>query len=126
MTTTPPPDQHEQPRAYRLKGSPGVRIAFTGAALTRAAHAFDVTLTPSYAKWVAADGLAHCDRLGVTPLGDGIIIHTAPTTADQLPILLGYAGPQGEWTRTGQRWQPPTLTPAPEPDPSPPIMRVDL
>lgn len=124
MTTPAPPDHHEQPQPYRLKGSPGFRIAFTAAALTRAAHAFDVTLTPDYAKWVAADGLAHCDRLGVTPLGDGIIIHTAPDTPDQLPILLGYAGPKGEWTRTGQRWQPPS--PTAEPEPSPPIMRVDL
>jgi hypothetical protein len=65
-----------------------------------------VELSASYAVRVAADGLARCAQLGVTRLGEGVVIHTAPENRRELPIVLGYAGAGGEWLRDGSRHQP--------------------
>lgn len=124
MNTNPTIVGPVEPPHWRPRGSRQFRIEVTAAALVLAARTFDVTLTRDYARWVAADGLARSDRVGMTPVEGGVIIHTAPTNTDELPVLLGCAGRNGQYTRTGQRWQPPT--PTPEPEPSPPIMRVDL
>jgi len=57
-----------------------------------------------YAEQIALDGLALCDQLGVTPLGDGVILHTAPEGPHDLPRLLGYADRSGQWYRDGTKY----------------------
>ncbi len=66
-----------------------------------------IELSVSYAARITADGLARCDQLAVTTLGDGVVIHTAPAGDGELPIVLGYADRDGEWLRDGSRRQPP-------------------
>jgi hypothetical protein len=61
------------------------------------------TLPVDYSLAVAADGLAHCDRLGVSRLGRGVVIHTAPESPHALPVGLGYADANGQWHRDGRR-----------------------
>jgi hypothetical protein len=69
----------------------------------RAAAEAGVELPVSYARRVAADGLAHEANLGVTRLGAGVVIHTAPDTTARLPIVVGYADARGQWHRDGSR-----------------------
>lgn len=76
------------------------------ARLRAAALEAGVELTASYAARVAADGLARCEQLGVTRLGEGVVIHTAPENQYKLPIVLGYADAGGEWLRDGSRHKP--------------------
>ena len=57
-----------------------------------------------YAERIALDGLALCDQLGVTRLGDGVVLHTAPEGARDLPKLLGYADGSGQWYRDGTKY----------------------
>jgi hypothetical protein len=79
------------------------RLIWLAAGLRRAAQEAGVDLPVDYARRVVVDGIRLCDQLGVTPIGRGIAIHTAPTDARQLPILLGYADPAGQWYRDGSR-----------------------
>ena len=64
-----------------------------------------------YAQRVAVDGIRLCDQLGVTPIGRGVAIHTAPTDHRQVPTLLAYADAAGQWYRDGSQHAPPTPTP---------------
>ena len=57
-----------------------------------------------YAEQIALDGLALCDQLGVTRLGDGVVLHTAPEGAQDLPKLLGYADGSGQWYWDGTKY----------------------
>lgn len=57
-----------------------------------------------YAERVALDGLVLCDQLGVTRLGDGVVLHTAPEGAQDLPRLLGYADGSGQWYGDGTKY----------------------
>jgi hypothetical protein len=52
---------------------------------------------------VCADGLGLSDRLGTTRLGQGVLLHTAPEGATELPRLLGYADRSGQWYGDGTR-----------------------
>ncbi len=56
-----------------------------------------VELPKGYAERVSEDGLRLCDQLGVTKLGIGVVLHTAPETPKELPSLLGYAESTGQW-----------------------------
>jgi hypothetical protein len=57
-----------------------------------------------YAEQIALDGLTLCDQLGVTPLGNGVILHTAPEGTRDLPKLLGYADGSGQWYRDSTKY----------------------
>jgi hypothetical protein len=85
-------------------------LAWLAAGLRRAAAGLDVNLPVSYSETVAADGVRFCEQLGVTRIGDGVAIHTAPEPPDQLPVLLGYADPTGQWYRDGRRHHPISTT----------------
>jgi hypothetical protein len=95
------------------------RLAWLAAGLRRAAHDAGVVLPVDYAQRVAVDGIGRCDQLGVTPIGHGVAIHTAPQDDRQLPILLGYADAAGQWYRDGSRHAPQAAT-------SPAAAGVDL
>ena len=64
----------------------------------------------SYSRQVALDGLALESQLGVTRLGDGVVIHTSPQTPDQLPVVLGYADRKHQGYRNGRRHVEPGTT----------------
>jgi hypothetical protein len=86
------------------------RLIWLAAGLRRAAQDAGVDLPVDYAQRVTVDGIRVCDQLGVTPVGRGVAIHTAPTDDRKLPILLGYADAAGQWYRDGSRHAPPTPT----------------
>jgi hypothetical protein len=77
-------------------------VAWVAAGLRRAASGLGVALPASYSETVARDSLQRCPQLAVSALGRGAVIHTAPETADQLPIVLGYADANGQWYRDGR------------------------
>lgn len=79
------------------------QIEWVAAGLRRAAASQGVELPVSYARRVAADGLAHEADLGVTRLGAGVVLQTSPQATDRLPVVLGYADAQGQWHRDGRR-----------------------
>ncbi|MGH9068920.1 MAG: hypothetical protein ACRD0J_15725, partial [Acidimicrobiales bacterium] len=79
------------------------QIAWTAAGLRRAAAEVGVTLPVAYSQAVAADGLRREPNLGVTSLGDGVVLHTSPADNRHLPIVLGYADARGQWYRDGHR-----------------------
>lgn len=79
------------------------QIEWTAQSLRSAATGYGVELTVAYARRVAADGLEREAQLGVTRLGAGVVIHTAPQAKDRLPIVIGYADARGEWHRDGRR-----------------------
>ena len=99
-TTTPADVQLQGPAP---SGSRRHQLGRLAAGIRCAARRSGVALTPSYAERIAIDGLALCGQLGVTGLGEGVVIHTAPESSDQLPIFLGYADSNGEWLRDGSR-----------------------
>jgi len=77
-------------------------VDWTALGLRRAAADAGVTLPLSYARAVAADGLASAEALALSRLGAGVVIHTAPGERS-LPIMLGYADERGQWYRDGRR-----------------------
>jgi len=79
------------------------QIEWVADALRRAAADHGVELPVSYARRVATDGLGREAELGVTRLGAGVVIHTAPQSKDRLPIVVGYADARGQWHRDGSR-----------------------
>ena len=72
--------------------------------LRAAAREAGAELPAVYAEEIALDGLALCDQLGITRLGDGVVLHTAPEGAKDLPKLLGYADGSGQWYRDGTKY----------------------
>lgn len=92
MSATPTASTPRRPNAARL-----------ACRLRSAARDAGIQISRSYAERLAADGLSFCDQLGVTRLGHGVVIHTAPDADQQLPIVLGYADAEGEWTIDGGR-----------------------
>ena len=79
------------------------RIDWLGAGLCGAARRQGVELPVSYARRLAAEALAHDADLGITPLGSGVVIHTAPEREEDLPVIVGYADARGKWYRDGSR-----------------------
>ena len=69
----------------------------------RAAAEAGVELPASYAQRVATEGVAQEADLGVTRIGAGVVIHTAPAATDRLPVVVGYADARGQWHRDGSR-----------------------
>jgi hypothetical protein len=59
------------------------------AGLRKAARNLGVELPVSYTEAIATDGFGFCEQLGVTRLGQGLVIHTAPESRRELPVLLG-------------------------------------
>ena len=88
-----------------LMGRPASRhqIEWAASGLRRAAAEAGVALPVDYSQAVAADGLARSPELGVTPLGAGVVLHTHPTNGRDLPVVVGYADPRGQWYRDGHR-----------------------
>jgi hypothetical protein len=82
-------------------GSLAYRSARVAIALRSAAYDAGVELSHSYAARIATDGIRRCSQLGVTQLGEGVVIHTAPPSQTELPVVLGYADATGEWLRDG-------------------------
>lgn len=72
-------------------------------ALHRAAHDAAVELPLSYARRVVTTSAENDAELGVSRLGDGVVIHTVPPTQNRLPIIVGYADGRGQWYRDGRR-----------------------
>jgi hypothetical protein len=91
------------------------QVARVAAGLRTAAREAGVDLPIDYAHRVTADGLNRTTQLGVTPLGAGVVIHTAPNSAIQLPVVVGYADQGGQWLRDGRRYHPAATHVAPEP-----------
>lgn len=91
------------------------QVAWVAAGLRIAAREAGVDAPVDYAHRVTADGLGQANQLGVTPLGAGVVIHTAPDRPDQLPVVLGYADRDGQWLRDGRRYHPAATHVAPEP-----------
>lgn len=87
-------------------GSLTDRAARVAAGLRSAARSEGVELTDSYATKVAAEGLSRGDQIGVTGLGDGVVIHTAPQDDRERLIVLGYADAGGEWLGDGAPHHP--------------------
>lgn len=102
MTRTAAPPSPRR-RALVSTGSDLHRTARLAAGIRSAAQDAGVDLTPSYAERVAADGITRCDQVGVTKLGYGVVIHTAPETRAERAVVLGYADADGEWFRDGTR-----------------------
>ena len=86
-------------------GRPASRhqIEHIAAGIRRAAAEAGVKLSVVYARRVAAEGLAQEADLGVTRIGAGVVIHTAPEAKDCLPAVVGYADARGQWHRDGSR-----------------------
>ena len=84
------------------------RLAWVTAGLRRAARASGVDLPADFTRRVAIDGLALCDQLGVTRRGRGVVLHTAPDSNCQLPVVLGYADADEAWNRDGSRHSSPS------------------
>jgi hypothetical protein len=72
--------------------------------LRAAALEAGVELPAGYAERIALDGLGLCEHLGVTRLGDGVIVNTAPEAANDLPRLLGYADRTSQWYGDGTKY----------------------
>ena len=79
------------------------QVEWVAEGLRRAAGGQGVDLPVAYSRRVATEGLAHEAALGVTRLGAGVVIHTAPRSKDQLPVIVGYADDRGQWHRDGSR-----------------------
>ena len=79
------------------------RVEQVATDLRRAAAEAGVELPVSYARRVAADGLAHDAELGVTRLGAGVVIYATPEATDQSRVVIGYADARGQWHRDGRR-----------------------
>jgi hypothetical protein len=71
--------------------------AWLAAGLRRACRQLGVDLPVGYSEAITAEGLAICNQLGVTRLGPGVVIHTAPESGDVVPRAIGYADPYGQW-----------------------------
>jgi len=97
-------------------GRPASRhqIEWAASGLRRAAASAGVAIPVDYGQAVAADGLARSPELGVTRLGAGVVLHTQPSSSRELPVVVGYADPRGQWYRDGRRH-----TAAPSPDVAP-------
>ena len=78
-------------RAPGLGTGHGHRPAWLTTGLRRAARAVSADLPFDYTRRVAADGLGLCDQLGVMRLGHGVVLHTAPDSKCQLPVVFRYA-----------------------------------
>ncbi len=109
VTTTT--GRQQQPSTF----PPTHQVAWVAAGLRKAARDAGVDLPVDYVQRVTADGLGRTTQLGVTPLGAGVVIHTVPEDADQLPVVVGYADSGGQWLRDGRRYQPTITAAAPEP-----------
>ncbi len=88
------------------------QIEWAAAGLRRAATTAGIAIPVDYSQAVAADGLARATELGVTRLGAGVVLHTQPRNDRELPVVVGYADPRGQWYRDGHRHTAP-LTPDP-------------
>ncbi len=99
--------QHTSPEQHQ--------VAWVAAGLRTAAREAGVDLPVDYARQVTVDGLNRATQLGVTPIGAGVVIHTAPEGPDQLPVVLGCADRGGQWLRDGRRYHPAATNVAPEP-----------
>jgi hypothetical protein len=85
------------------------QIEWAASGLRRAAAVVGVELPVDYSRQVATDGLAHEPELGVTKLGTGVVIHTAPDANNRLPVVVGYADRRGQWYRDGRRHTAPPV-----------------
>lgn len=80
-------------------------VARVASGIRTAAGDAGIRLSVAYSQRIASEGLARCEQVGVTRLGAGVVIHTAPANGTGLPVVLGYADPDGEWFRDGTRHQ---------------------
>jgi len=79
------------------------QIEWAASGLRRAAAEVGVVIPVDYSRAVASDGLTRSPELGVTRLGAGVVLHTQPASSRELPFVVGYADPRGQWYRDGHR-----------------------
>ncbi len=91
---------HEEEQRHESRD----RLEWVAAGLRRAAQAAGVQLTVGYSRRLATDGLASAEQVGVTRLGNGVVIHTASEAPDRLPVVVGYADRSGQWCADGRRF----------------------
>lgn len=91
-------------RAQVPAGTRDHQIARVASGIRRAARQHGIELSIGFARVVAADGLSSCGQIGVSRVGKGVVIHTAPEGRRELPILLGYAEDDTAWLRSGSQW----------------------
>jgi hypothetical protein len=115
MPHTPPAAAATEAHQRRSAMPASYQVAWVAAGVRTAAREAGVDLPVDYAHRVTADGLDRATQLGVTALGAGVVIHTASESPDQLPVVLGYADPGGQWLRDGRRYHPAATHVAPEP-----------
>lgn len=84
------------------------QVEWVAAGLRRAAAERGVQLPLSYARAVAAEGLASGADLAVSGLGGGVVIQLAPQSKERLALVVGYADARGQWHRDGRRHLEPT------------------
>ena len=99
------PSAHERGRRAEVPaGDRDHQIARVASGIRRAARQHGIELSVGFAQEDAADGLSRCDQIGVSRIGKGVVIHTAPASRRELPILLGYAEAGSAWLRCGSQW----------------------
>jgi hypothetical protein len=96
-------DRASRPRQVPA-GDANHQVQRVAAGIREVARRYGVELDIGYSEVVAADGLSRCEQIGVSRLGEGVVIHTAPDSKRQLPILLGYAEAGRAWLRSGRSW----------------------
>ena len=84
----------------------GHELAWVAAGIRRAAAGFGVELPAGYALAVAAQALSGGEELGVTKLGQGVVLSSLPGPEGALPFVVGYADASGQWYRDGRRHRP--------------------
>lgn len=104
MISTEPSVHERSPRAEVPAGTWGHQIARVASGIRRASRQHGIELSIGFTEVVAADGLSRCGQIGVSRVGKGVVIHTAPESKRQLPGLLGYADAGSAWLRSGSQW----------------------
>ena len=104
MSCTKPSAHERSLRAEVPAGTRDHQIARVASGIRRAARQHGIELSIGFAQEVVADGLRRSGQIGVSRVGRGVVIHTAPASKRDLPILLGYAEAGSAWLRGGNQW----------------------
>jgi glycosyltransferase A (GT-A) superfamily protein (DUF2064 family) len=91
------------------------QVAWVAAGIRMAAREGGVDMPVDYVRRITTDGLMQKNRLGVSRLGSGVVIHTAAERLDRIPVVLGHADSGGQWLRDGRRYHVTVVDTAPEP-----------
>jgi hypothetical protein len=81
-------------------------LAWVAAGIRRAVADLGVELPAGYALAVAKQALSRGEEVGVTKLGQGVVLSSLPGRERALPFVVGYADASGQWYRDGRRHRP--------------------